>query len=235
MQRDIFTPEHDAFRDMVRTFIAREITPYHEQWERDGMVSRDLWLAAGKAGLLGIDIDEKYGGGGNPDYRYYLILGEELAAAGATGPAFAVHNDINGQYFSRLSTPEQRERWLPGYCSGELITAIAMTEPGAGSDLQGIRSTAIRDGGHYLLNGSKTFISNGQLADLVIVVARTDRARATRESACWWSSAGRPASSAGATWTRSACTRRTPPSCPSPTCGCQRPTCSVRRAAGSSR
>jgi long-chain-acyl-CoA dehydrogenase len=174
MQRDIFTPEHDAFRDMVRTFIAREITPYHDQWERDGMVSRELWLAAGKAGLLGIDVDEKYGGGGNTDYRYYLILGEELAMAGATGPAFAVHNDINGQYFNRLCTPEQRERWLPGYCSGELITAIAMTEPGAGSDLQGIRSTAIRDGGHYLLNGSKTFISNGQLADLVIVAARTD-------------------------------------------------------------
>jgi alkylation response protein AidB-like acyl-CoA dehydrogenase len=174
MQRDIFTAEHDAFRDMVRTFIAREITPYHEQWERDGMVSRELWLAAGKAGLLGIDVDEKYGGGGNTDYRYYLILGEELAAAGATGPAFAVHNDINGQYFNRLCTPEQRERWLPGYCSGELITAIAMTEPGAGSDLQGIRSTAIRDGDDYLLNGSKTFISNGQLADLVIVAARTD-------------------------------------------------------------
>jgi alkylation response protein AidB-like acyl-CoA dehydrogenase len=174
MQRDIFTPEHDAFRDMVRTFIAREITPYHEQWERDGMVSRELWLAAGKAGLLGIDVDEKYGGGGNTDYRYYLILGEELAMAGATGPAFAVHNDINGQYLNRLCTPEQRERWLPGYCSGELITAIAMTEPGAGSDLQGIRSTAVRDGDHYLVNGSKTFISNGQLADLVIVVARTD-------------------------------------------------------------
>jgi len=176
MQRDIFTPEHDAFRDMVRTFIAREITPYHEQWERDGMVSRELWLAAGKAGLLGIDVDEKYGGGGNTDYRYYLILGEELAAAGATGPAFAVHNDINGQYFNRLCTPEQRERWLPGYCSGELISAIAMTEPGAGSDLQGMRATAIRDGDHYLLNGSKTFISNGQLADLVIVAARTDPA-----------------------------------------------------------
>ena len=174
MQRDIFTPEHDAFRDMVRTFIAREITPYHEQWERDGMVSRELWLAAGKAGLLGIDVDEKYGGGGNTDYRYYLILGEELAVAGATGPAFAVHNDINGQYFNRLCTPEQRERWLPGYCSGELISAIAMTEPGAGSDLQGMRATAIRDGDHYLVNGSKTFISNGQLADLVIVAARTD-------------------------------------------------------------
>ena len=144
MQRDIFTPEHDAFRDMVRTFIAREITPHHEQWERDGMVSRDVWLTAGRAGLLGIEIDEKYGGGGNPDYRYYLILDEELAVAGATGPGFAVHNDINGHYFAQLSTPEQRERWLPGYCSGELITAIAMTEPGAGSDLQGIRTTAVR-------------------------------------------------------------------------------------------
>jgi alkylation response protein AidB-like acyl-CoA dehydrogenase len=174
MQRDIFTPDHDAFRDLVRTFIAREITPYHAAWERDGVVSRDVWLAAGRAGLLGIEIDEKYGGGGNPDYRYYLILDEEMAAAGADGPGFAVHNDINGHYFDRLCTPEQRERWLPGYCSGELITAIAMTEPGAGSDLQGIRTTAIRDGDHYLLNGTKTFISNGQLCDLVIVVARTD-------------------------------------------------------------
>jgi acyl-CoA dehydrogenase len=174
MQRDIFTPDHQAFREMVRAFIAREVTPYHDQWERDGVVSRDLWLAAGRAGLLGIDVDEKYGGGGNPDYRYYLILGEEMAAAGASGPAFAVHNDINGQYLTRLCTPEQAGRWLPGYCSGEIITAIAMSEPGAGSDLQGIRTTAVRDGDSYLLNGSKTFISNGQLADLVIVVARTD-------------------------------------------------------------
>jgi alkylation response protein AidB-like acyl-CoA dehydrogenase len=174
MQRDIFTGEHEAFRDMVRTFIAKEITPYHEQWERDGMVSREVWLAAGRAGLLGIDVDEKYGGGGNPDYRYYLILNEELARAGTHGPGFAVHNDINGQYLLRLATDEQRERWLPGYCSGEIITAIAMSEPGAGSDLQGIRTSAVRDGDHYLLSGQKTFISNGQLADLVIVVARTD-------------------------------------------------------------
>src|SRR5262245_14732553 len=174
MQRDIFTPEHDAFRDMVRTFIAREITPHHEQWERDGMVSRDVWLAAGRAGLLGIDIDEKYGGGGNPDYRYYLILDEELAVAGANGPGFAVHNDINGHYFAHLSTPEQRERWLPGYCSGELITAIAMTEPGAGSDLAGIKTTARRDGDHYLLDGQKTFISNAILCDLAIVATKTD-------------------------------------------------------------
>jgi alkylation response protein AidB-like acyl-CoA dehydrogenase len=174
MRRDIFGPEHDAFRDMVRAFVAREVRPYHEQWEADGAVSRDVWLAAGRAGLLGIGIDEKYGGGGTEDYRYYLIFNEELARAGATGPAFAVHNDINGQYFRRLATPEQCERWLPGYCSGELITAIAMTEPEAGSDLQGIRTTAVRDGDHYVLNGAKTFISNGQLCDLVIVVARTD-------------------------------------------------------------
>ncbi|MHB1593593.1 MAG: acyl-CoA dehydrogenase family protein [Streptosporangiaceae bacterium] len=174
MQRDIFTSDHEAFRQMVRSFIAKEIEPYHEQWERDGVVSRDVWLAAGRAGLLGIDIGERYGGGGNDDYRYYLVLNEEMTRAGANGPGFSVHNDINGQYFRRLVTSEQADRWLPGYCSGELITAVAMTEPGAGSDLQGIRTTAVRDGDSYVLNGQKTFISNGQLADLVIVVARTD-------------------------------------------------------------
>jgi alkylation response protein AidB-like acyl-CoA dehydrogenase len=174
VERDIFTEEHAAFRDLVRSFIAKEIAPYHEQWERDGMVSRDVWLAAGRTGLLGIEIDEKYGGGGLQDYRYYLILGEELARTGMHGPGFGVHNDIIGPYLQRLCTPEQCERWLPGYCSGEIITAIAMSEPGAGSDLQGIRTTAVRDGDHYLLNGQKTFISNGQLCDLVVVVARTD-------------------------------------------------------------
>jgi acyl-CoA dehydrogenase len=174
VERDIFTEEHAAFRDLVRTFIAKEIAPHHEQWERDGMVSRDVWLAAGRTGLLGIEIDEKYGGGGLQDYRYYLILGEELARTGMHGPGFGVHNDIIGPYLQRLCTPEQCERWLPGYCSGEIITAIAMSEPGAGSDLQGIRTTAVRDGDHYILNGQKTFISNGQLCDLVIVVARTD-------------------------------------------------------------
>ena len=176
MRRDIFTEEHAAFRNMVREFIAREVTPYHEQWEHEGVVSRDVWLAAGRAGLLGIDIDEKHGGGGNTDYTYYAIMNEEFARAGATGPAFMVHNDMIGRYLDRLCTPEQRDRWLPGYCSGELVTAIAMTEPGAGSDLQGVRTTAVKDGENYVLNGQKTFISNGQLADLVIVVARTDPA-----------------------------------------------------------
>src|ERR1700734_1284285 len=173
MKREIFTEEHEAFRDRVRAFIAKEVAPYHEQWERDKVVPRDVWLAAGRAGLLGIHIDEKYGGGGDPDYRYYVVLNEELARAAASGPMFTLHNDMIGPYLDRLCTPEQRERWFPGYCSGELIAAIAMTEPGAGSDLQGIRSTAVRDGDHYVLNGQKTFISNGQLADLVIVVART--------------------------------------------------------------
>ncbi|MGH3391789.1 MAG: acyl-CoA dehydrogenase family protein [Actinomadura sp.] len=176
MRREIFTEEHEAFRDMVRSFIEKEIAPYHEQWEKDGVVSRDVWLAAGRQGLLGIDIDEEYGGGGNTDYRYYVVFNEELAKAGVHGPGFAVHNDINGAYLSRLSTEEQKRRWLPGYCSGEIITGIAMTEPAAGSDLQGIKTTAVKDGGDYVLNGSKTFIYNGILADLVIVVANTDPA-----------------------------------------------------------
>jgi acyl-CoA dehydrogenase len=174
VERDIFTGEHEAFRDLVRSFIAKEVTPHYDQWERDGVVSRDVWLAAGQAGLLGIEIDEKYGGGGSQDYRYYVILGEELARAGAPGPGFTVHNDIIGPYLQRLCTPQQAERWLPGYCSGEIITAIAMSEPGAGSDLQGMQTTAVRDGDDYILNGQKTFISNGQLSDLVIVAARTD-------------------------------------------------------------
>lgn len=174
MGRDIYTDEHHAFRDMVRSFIEKEIAPHHEQWEKDGIVSREVWLAAGRAGLLGIDMPEEFGGGGNPDYRYYVIFNEELAKAGVHGPGFAVHNDINGGYLRQLCTDEQKRRWFPGYCSGEIITAIAMTEPAAGSDLQGIRTTAVRDGDDHILNGSKTFISNGILADLVIVVAKTD-------------------------------------------------------------
>ena len=180
MTRAIFTEEHEAFRDMVKSFIAKEITPYHEQWEKDGIVSRDVWLAAGRAGLLGIDMPEEYGGGGNDDYRYYVIFNEELAKAGVHGPGFSVHNDINGAYLRQLCNDEQKRRWFPGYCSGEIITAIAKTEPSAGSDLQGIKTTAVKDGDHYVLNGSKTFISNGILSDLVIVVAKTDPAAGAR-------------------------------------------------------
>jgi alkylation response protein AidB-like acyl-CoA dehydrogenase len=173
MGREIFTAEHEAFRDMVRAFIAREVAPHHDQWERDGVVSREVWLAAGRAGLLGISVDEKYGGGGNADFRYYAVMNEEFSRAGAHGPGFLVHNEMIGPYLDRLCAPQQRDRWLPGYCSGELITGIAMSEPDAGSDLQGIRTTAVPSGSDFILNGQKTFISNGQLCDIVIVVART--------------------------------------------------------------
>jgi alkylation response protein AidB-like acyl-CoA dehydrogenase len=180
MQRGIFEPEHAAFRDLARTFIAKEIAPFHEQWEADGQVSRDVWLAAGRAGLLGTDVPEEFGGGGVADYRYNAVLVEELCAAGASGIGFPLQNDVVAPYLLRLCTPEQKRRWLPGFCSGEIITAIAMTEPGTGSDLQGIASTARPDGDDWILDGAKTFVTNGILADLVIVVARTDPGAGSR-------------------------------------------------------
>lgn len=173
MQRQIFTEEHHAFRETVRTFLTKEVLPHYEQWEKDGIVAREAWLAAGRQGLLGLAVPEEYGGGGNTDFRYSAVLAEEFTRAGTPGLALGLHNDIIGPYLTGLATDEQKRRWLPGFCSGETITAIAMTEPGAGSDLQGIRTTAEDEGDHWLLNGSKTFISNGILADLVVVVAKT--------------------------------------------------------------
>src|ERR1700754_3832647 len=174
MQRDIFDADHHPFRSLARTFIAKEITPFHDQWERDGQVSRDVWLAAGRTGLLGMDVPEEYGGGGVPDFRYNAVLLEELTRAGATGIGFPLQNDVVAPYLLRLADEDQKRRWLPGYCSGEIITAIAMTEPGAGSDLQGIKTSAVKDGDDYVLNAQKTIITNGILSDLVIVVAKTD-------------------------------------------------------------
>src|SRR6476661_862280 len=171
---DLMTSEHEDFRKTARTFYEREVVPHHDQWEQDGIVPRDLWLKAGAAGLLCFDVAEEYGGAGVDDFRYNVILSEEQTRANASGPGFSVHTDIIVPYLSSLGTDEQKQRWLPGLVSGELISAIAMTEPGAGSDLQGIRTTAVDKGDHYVLNGSKTFISNGILSDLVIVVARTD-------------------------------------------------------------
>jgi alkylation response protein AidB-like acyl-CoA dehydrogenase len=171
---DVYTSEHEDFRKTARTFYEREVIPFHDQWEKDGIVPRELWLKAGEAGLLCFDVPEEYDGPGVADFRYNVILSEEQTRAGASGPGFSVHTDIIVPYLISLATDEQKQRWLPGTVSGEIITAIAMTEPGAGSDLQGIRTTAVDKGDHYLLNGSKTFISNGILSDLVIVVARTD-------------------------------------------------------------
>ncbi len=172
--RDIFEAEHEDFRKTVRSFFEKEVTPHHEEWEKDGVVPRELWTKAGEAGLLCFDVPEEFGGPGIDDFRFNQIVSEEQARAGANGPGFSVHTDIIVPYIISLGTEEQKARWLPGCVSGETITAIAMTEPGAGSDLQGIRTTAVDKGDHYVLNGSKTFISNGILSDLVIVVARTD-------------------------------------------------------------
>ncbi|WSZ91597.1 acyl-CoA dehydrogenase family protein [Micromonospora sp. NBC_00858] len=180
VNRTIFSADHLAFAELVRAFIDKEIAPHHDRWEADGIVDRGVWRAAGAAGLLGFFVDERYGGGGVTDQRFNAVLTEEMARAGASGPAFGLHNDIIGPYLTDLTNDEQKQRWLPGFCSGEIITAIAMSEPGAGSDLQGITTTAVRSEDSYVLNGQKTFISNGILADLVIVVARTDPAAGHR-------------------------------------------------------
>ncbi|MGI8751571.1 MAG: acyl-CoA dehydrogenase family protein [Acidimicrobiales bacterium] len=171
-----FTEEHDLFRDSFRGFIEREGVPHIEAWERDGIVDRALFVSAGKNGFLGFDVPESYGGGGTKDFRYNQILDEEVqrAGLGGAGLALSLHNDICMPYFLNLATEDQKARWLPGMCSGELITAVAMTEPAAGSDLASIKTTAVRHGDHYILNGSKTFITNGINADLVIVAVMTD-------------------------------------------------------------
>jgi alkylation response protein AidB-like acyl-CoA dehydrogenase len=174
--RPLLDDEHESFRRTVRAFLHKEVVPHHEQWEKDGQVSREVWTRAGEQGLLCFDVAEEYGGPGVADFRYNLVLAEEMTRAGAHGPGFPVHTDIIVPYLSSLGTDEQKRRWLPGCVSGETITAIAMTEPGAGSDLQGIRTHAVDKGDHYVLSGSKTFISNGAMADLVVVVARTDTA-----------------------------------------------------------
>jgi len=173
MRHSRYEAEHEDFRSSVRAFLEKEVAPFHDDWERAGIVPRELWTAAGAQGLLGMEMAERFGGGGVRDFRWSCVLIEELTRIGASGVGFGLHNDVVGPYLRDLATEEQQERWLPRFCAGELITAIAMTEPAAGSDLQGIRTTARRDGGDWVLNGSKTFITNGINADLVIVVART--------------------------------------------------------------
>lgn len=173
-ERTLFEPEHDLFRESFRAFLERHVAPFHEQWEKDKIVDRGVWLEAGKQGFLGMAVPEEFGGGGVSDFRYNTIVTEEVTAGRYNGLGFALHNDVAAPYLIRLGTEEQKRRWLPHFCTGELITAIAMTEPGTGSDLQGIKTRAVKDGDHYILNGSKTFITNGIHSDLVIVVAQTD-------------------------------------------------------------
>jgi alkylation response protein AidB-like acyl-CoA dehydrogenase len=174
--RTLFEEEHDAFRESFAAWVANEVTPHYMEWERDGLTPREMFSSAGKYGFVGIAIPEEYGGGGSRDFRFNQVIAEELAAAGTggSGLGLTLHNDVCTPYFLEYCNEEQRDRWFPGIASGELITAVAMTEPGTGSDLASIATTAARDGDEYVLNGSKTFITNGINSDLVIVAAKTD-------------------------------------------------------------
>ena len=182
MERRLFTADHDAYREVVREFVAREVEPHLERWDRERLIDRGVWRAAGKQGLIGLSVDESHGGGGQPDYRYQVVVMEEFAKVGAASltSSFSLQDNIIVPYIKDLGTEEQKRRWLPGMASGDLIGAIAMTEPGAGSDLQGVRTTATRDGDNWIINGQKTFITSGINAEFVIVVARTDPAAGSR-------------------------------------------------------
>ncbi|MDT4959989.1 MAG: hypothetical protein QOD31_3788 [Pseudonocardiales bacterium] len=175
MQRKHYGADHEAFAEAFRAFADKAIVPNYMEWERAGITPRDVFTEAGKSGFLGMQVPEKYGGGGVDDFRFNQILDEQVAQAGITGSGLGItlHNDTCLPYFLSYCNDEQKQRWLPGIVSGELITAIAMTEPGAGSDLTGIRTNAKRDGDHYVVNGSKTFITNGINADLVVTAVRT--------------------------------------------------------------
>jgi alkylation response protein AidB-like acyl-CoA dehydrogenase len=178
MDRTLFDDEHEQFRASVRAFFEREAVPHHAEWERAGLVDRSLFAKAGEHGFLAMAAPEEYGGGGVDDFRYNLVISEEVQQLGLGGAGLGItlHNDICLPYVLHGTTREQRERWLPGIAAGELITAVAMTEPGTGSDLAGIATRAVRDGDHYVVNGAKTFITNGINADLVITAVRTDPA-----------------------------------------------------------
>ena len=174
MERTHFEPEHDAFRELCRSFFEKECAPHTAQWEADGKVDREVWRKAGATGLLLWEAAEEHGGQGVRDYRYSQVLAEEMVGTGTVGVGFGMQNDVMPPYLMDLTNDEQKARWLPGSVSGDIIWGIAMSEPGAGSDLGSIRTTAIRDGDHYLVNGAKTFITNGLLLDAVVLVAKTD-------------------------------------------------------------
>jgi acyl-CoA dehydrogenase len=169
--RTVFRDDHEIFRTQVRRFIERELVPHHAQWEHDGIVPKEVWLKAGAEGLLAVTIPEEYGGPGG-DFGHSAVIIEEIARANVTGVGFTTHSEISAPYILAYGTEEQKRRWLPGMCSGELICAIAMTEPGIGSDLRSLRMSARRDGDHYVVDGSKTFISNGINCNVVIACTK---------------------------------------------------------------
>ena len=171
--RAVYREDHEMLRETVRRFLDKECKPRQAQWDKDGRVDRETWLKAGREGLLCPTLSEEWGGGGG-DFGHAAVIVEEVGRSGVSGLGFGLHSDVVAPYIARLGTPEQKARWLPGCASGEVILAIAMSEPGAGSDLKAIRTTARREGDEYVINGAKTFISNGLNCDLVVVVAKTD-------------------------------------------------------------
>lgn len=177
--RSIFREDHEIFREQVRRFVEREIVPFHGQWEKDGIVPKELWRKAGKEGLLCCMIPEAYGGGGG-DFGHSAVIVEELARVNASAVGFTTHSDIIAPYILTYGTEEQKQRWLPSMARGEKIIAIGMTEPGTGSDLKAVRTTARRENDSYVVNGQKTFITNGQNAELVIMVCKTDPSRGAK-------------------------------------------------------
>lgn len=193
MRRTIYDTEHEQFRSSVQEFVRRSVEPHAERFIDERVISRDVWLEAGKQGYLGLGVPEQYGGAGIDDYRFHAVLSEELAHAGAAlASSFGIHFDAAAPYLVELTTEEQRQRWLPGFCSGELIAAIAMTEPSGGSDLAALRTTAKPDGPCWVLNGAKTFITNGYQADLVIVAASTNPRRKAKGITLFVVEAGTP-------------------------------------------
>lgn len=176
LARTLFDEEHDMFRESVRKFVKAEMAPYHEQWEAKGIMPKEVFLAAGELGILGVNIPEEYGGGGMSDFRFNMIVNEEIQAAGvmSSGLGITLHTDVCLPYLLKGANEEQMARWLPGCASGELVLAIAMTEPGAGSDLAGMSTSATADGDEYVVNGSKTFITNGINSGLIITAVKTD-------------------------------------------------------------
>jgi alkylation response protein AidB-like acyl-CoA dehydrogenase len=199
MRRTLYEAEHEALRETVREFIDRHVRPREDEFIKAREIPRDVWLEAGKQGLLGLQVPEEYGGGGvADDYRFTAVVGEEVAGFSvALGSSFGIHADVNAPYLVKLTTEEQRQRWLPGYCTGEIWTAIGMTEAGGGSDLAALKTTAVRDGDEWVINGSKTFITNGYNADLVIVAARTDPSKGARGISLFGVETGTPGFSRG--------------------------------------
>ncbi len=194
--RTLFSSDHELFRDSVRKFLEQEAVPFHHQWEKDGHVDRALWNKAGEAGMLCSHLPEEYGGMG-ADFLYSAVVIEEIGRAGLTGIGFSLHSDIAAPYILHYGSEALKRKYLPKLVSGEMVAAIAMTEPGAGSDLQGVKTTAVLDGDEYVINGSKTFITNGFLADLVIVVAKTDPKAGAKGISLFVVEAGTPGFSKG--------------------------------------